>query len=297
MPQTSTTSPPTPAAESPVARGLRLGLLWGVAALACFVAYRLGGVWAEWRQLANQRPEQQALTADENAMDAAMFPLAGQWTFGDLDWGVRSEVASHDEVLARLQKLANFTSETTSDEFSHLDPKLLQLTQELHIQPVAHGANLVYAWDQPEVKGQLVTREVAGQAKIVSLAAAVRQDDEHWQFLDLSARQAADHPETQNRHLLPLPAEARRAAGRFDDAGNLQLEIVELNANGDDLIRSWRKAGWQIHATGLGDSDAFNYLCARGNDTIYVRSADDRTALKNLMLSNTPGTAAQTAKQ
>jgi hypothetical protein len=75
------------------------------------------------------------------------------------------------------------------------------------------------------------------------------------------------------------------------------LEIVELDANGNDLIRSWRAAGWDIHSTGLGDTDAFNYLCVHGNDTIYVRSGDERTALKNLMLSNNPGTASQTAKQ
>ena len=69
-----------------VARHARLVMLWILVAIACFIAYRLGQVWANWRHLAEQRPARQSMSAKESAMAAAILPLAGQWAFDDLDW-------------------------------------------------------------------------------------------------------------------------------------------------------------------------------------------------------------------
>ena len=85
--------------------------------------------------------------------------------------------------------------------------------------------------------------------------------------------------------------------GRFGDRGELLLEIVELDSNAEHLLAAWHDAGWDVHPTGLGDDDAFSYLCIRGSDTIYVWSAEGKTSLHSLMLARNPGNAEITAKQ
>jgi hypothetical protein len=174
--------------------------------------------------------------------------------------------------------------------------KFLALVRDLNITPVEHAGNQIYKLDRPEIRGQLVTRDFGGHAKIVSLAVATPHEGEQWLLHELTPRQAAETTPTPVDHLLPVPAGARREGGKFGIDGELLLELISLNSNADDLLRAWRTAGWDIHETGLGDGDAFSYLCARGDDTIYVWSADERNSLQNLMLVRSPSSGDTEAK-
>lgn len=289
MSQPVATTNATVVAEGKLARRVRQTLLGLLIAASCFVAYRLGDVWAEWRELSQLRPDQQSLSPAGSAMAAAMLPLAGQWSFDDLDWGVQSTVIDRKEVAARLATFATSSGGPAADQLPDVTPEFLRLAHNLHITPVAQAGNELYVIDRPELKGQLVTRNVAGRAKVVSLAAAMQQEGDQWRFFELSPHPAAAKTQQQEvGHLLPLPPTARRNAGRFGDQGELLLEIVELESNADQLLATWRDAGWEIHPTGLGDADSFSYLCARGNETIYVWSADQRDSLHSVMLVRNP---------
>ena len=94
---------------------------------------------------------------------------------------------------------------------------------------------------------------------------------------------------------MPLPPDATRSGGRFDEDGQLLLELVSVTSTADHLLAAWRKAGWEVRPSGLGQPGDFTYLCARGADVIYVWSADPPKAIANLMLVRTPD-AADTGK-
>src|SRR6187551_3598521 len=98
---------PAVSTEHPLVRRLRLTLLWAVVALACFVAYRLGDTYAEWREVANQRPTRQSMAPTDAAFATAMTPLAGSWSFDDLDWNISSAKVSSVEVGARFEAFSN----------------------------------------------------------------------------------------------------------------------------------------------------------------------------------------------
>jgi hypothetical protein len=283
-------------AERPVMRRVRLALLWAVVALACFVTYRLGDLYAEWREVANQRPTRQSMTRDENAMAVAMMPLAGSWSFDDLDWSINATKLSNADVDSRFEAFSNSNGGASVDTLPDVSDKFLTLVRNLNITPVERSGNQVYALDRPYIKGQLVTREIGGRAKVISLAAATQQDGEQWAFYELTPRQASGQTPTPLDHLLPVPDGAQREGGKYGIDGELLLELISLNSNADDLLRAWRAAGWNVHETGLGNPDAFSYLCVRGNDTIYVWSADERKSLQNLMLVRSPGSGDTEAK-
>lgn len=288
--------PPAASTKRPLVRRLRLTILWAVVALACFVAYRLGDVYAGWREVANQRPTRQSATPADSTFASAMMPLAGSWSFDDLDWNINSTNLSTPDVAARFEAFSNSTVGTNPEALPEVSDQCLTLAANLQITPVDHAGNKVYKLNRPEIKGQLVTREVAGRAKIISLAAATPGQNEKWLFYELSPRGTVSKSTQPAEHLLPLPANAKREGGKYGDSGETLLELISLDSNADDLLGSWRAAGWDIHETGLGDGTAFSYLASRGNYTIYVWSADAKDSLHNLMLVRNPGSGDTEAK-
>lgn len=289
---TSQPGQPQPAVvgpERPLVRRVRLTLLWAVVALACFVAYRLGDVYAGWREVANQRPMRQPMTPTDSAFATAMMPLAGSWSFDDLDWNINSTKLSSADVAARFEAFSNSTVEAHSEALPDVSDQFLTLAANLQITPVERAGNQVYTLDRPEIKGQLVSRDIAGHAKILSVSAATPSENEEWLFYELTPRAAAAKSIKAVDHLLPVPANAKREGGKYGASGDPLLELISLDTNANDLLSSWRAAGWEVHETGLGDGTAFSYLVVRGNDTIYVWSADAKDSLHNLMLVRNPG--------
>ena len=89
-------------------------------------------------------------TSFGTAMAAAMMPLAGQWSFDDLDWGIQAKTVSRDEVAARLAAFANSNGGPAADQLPDVSAEFLKLAHNLHITPVAHAGNEVYSIDRPE---------------------------------------------------------------------------------------------------------------------------------------------------
>jgi hypothetical protein len=61
-----------------------------------------------------------------------------------------------------------------------------------------------------------------------------------------------------------------------------------LNSTSDELITMWKAAGWNVRAIRSSGADDCRYLCARGGDVVYAWSADEPSAIQNLMLVRTP---------
>jgi hypothetical protein len=275
--------------ERPLVRRIRLGLLGVVVALACFVAYRIGGVYASWREIANRHPTQQSMSPADRVLETAMMPMAGSWSFEDLDWAINSKKVSTKELPGHFASLSSSTVATSPEALPDVSGQFLTLAANLQITAIEQHGNRIYKLDRPEIKGQLVTREIAGREKIITMMVAAPSDGDQWLFYELTPRQAVEKSAKPVENLLPMPAGSKREGGKYDVHGELLLELISLNSRANDLLDSWRSAGWSIHETGLGDGTAFNYWVARGNETIYVWSADATDSLHNLMLVRNPG--------
>jgi hypothetical protein len=265
---------------------VRTALLVIVVAAACYVSYGFGRLWAEWRDARRPVADVPVTAADLNSM-AAIMPLAGQWSFAELDWNLRSSTVPANEVSARLDTMTSSVRVDPAVELPDISDDLVDLAESLRIRPVERDGNQVYILDRPELKARLIVRQMAGRPKMVALAAAYPQGDDSWQLLECTPRAAVEKTEAAP-HLLPLPNGAERNGGRFADDGRILLELVTLSSNADALLSSWKNAGWEVRPSGLGNPEAFSYLCARGSEVIYAWSADPRDAVENLMLVRTP---------
>ena len=259
-----------------------------VVAAACYMSYGFGKLWAEWRQATQPVAARDSMAADLNSM-AAIVPLAGQWSFAELDWNLRSSIVATEDVAARLETLAASTGGDAAKQLPDLNEELVELATGLKIRPVERGGNQIYALDRSDLKARLVVRMVAGRPKVIALAAAYPQSDNQWQLLECTPRGSTGNSDAAAPHLVPLPEGAERNGGRFADDGRLLLELISLHSNADALLSTWRNAGWEVRPSGMGGPDDFSYLCARGDEVVYAWSADPHDALENLMLVRTPG--------
>jgi hypothetical protein len=270
---------------------VRTALLVLAVAAACYVSHGFGRLWAEWREAKQTVADVPVTEADVNSMSAIM-PLAGQWSFAELDFGFRSTTIPASEATARLDAMTTSVRVDANAELPDVSEDFVELAESLHIRPVERDGNQIYILDRPELKARLVVRPMAGRTKMVALAAAYPQGDDRWQLLECTpSAPVAQIDNTKAPHLLPLPEGAERNGGRFADDGRMLLELVTLRSSADALLSSWKNAGWEVRPSGLGNPDTFSYLCVRGNDVIYAWSADPRDDIENLMLVRTPNAA------
>jgi hypothetical protein len=220
-------------------------------------------------------------------MLAPALPLSGPWTFANLDWSIRSSTVSPNEVDARLDTLSKLPPGEHDKLLPEMSAELIELVDQFHIKPVEQAGNLVYRLNRPNLQARLVVRNVSDRSKVVALAAAIPQGEGLWQFFELTPRGTAANAAT-DFHLLPLPAGARREGGRFTDDGAALLEFISLDTTADQLFATWKAAGWDVRPSELRRPQEFSYLCTRRRDVIYAWSADQPSALKNLMLVRTP---------
>jgi hypothetical protein len=273
--------------ENRAARACRAALLVLVVAAGCYVAYGFGRLYAEWRQTGRPIDESSPATFDPNVLTPAM-PLDGPWSFAQLDWDIRSQIVSSADVFARFETFADAPGEANDEQLPDVSPELVDLAESLEVKAVNRGGNQVYRLDRPNLKAQLLVRIVTGAPKVVALAAALPQDHDRWQLLELTPRGATESSAAVLPQLLPLPPGARRDGGRFANDGRALLELVSLDSTAEELFSVWKAAGWDVRPNGAASVHEFSYLCARGSEVIYAWSADPRDALKNLMLVRTP---------
>src|SRR5262245_24563218 len=162
---------------------VRTALLVIVVAAACYVSYGFGRLWAEWREANQPVADLPVTAADLNSM-AAIMPLAGQWSFAELDWNLRSSTLPEKEVAARLDAMTSSVPIDPNVELPDVSDDFVQLAESLQIRPVERGGNQVYILDRPELKARLIVRLAAGRPKMVALAAAYPKGDGTWQLLE-----------------------------------------------------------------------------------------------------------------
>jgi hypothetical protein len=268
-------------------RRLRTALVLIAVAAACYVSYGFGRLWAEWRQTTQQLSPRQAVPESFRAM-AAVMPLAGQWSFAELDWNLRSTLLAPEDVAPRLNALAKAAIAYDTSKLPEVSDELVALAKSLHVEPIVNGKDQIYSLDRNDLKAHLVVRVADGLTKVVALAAAYPYGDDEWQLLECTPRATSSSATAAAAHMLPIPEPAERNGGRYADDGRLLLELITLQSNAETLTKTWKEAGWEVRPSGMGSPDGFSYLCARGGEVIYAWSADPPSVVQNLMLVRTP---------
>jgi hypothetical protein len=294
MSQAHTTAEPIAVGNSakgnaaPLARGFRFALTVLVVVVCCYVAYGFGKFWALWRQTRQPVATQQSDSIDLSPI-GSVLPLAGPWSFDELDWNLRSQLVEMKEVETLFASLAATAPAATESQLPETDQKIIDLITALQVRPTEQRGNQVYRLDRSDFKAQLVARNVAGQTRTVVFVIAYPQSGDEWQIYEFTPRTTATNSDTNANasHLLPLPAAARRSGGRYADDGQVLLELISLEASAEQLLAAWKDAGWEVRPSGLTDPADFSFLCARGEDVVYAWSADPPESLQNLMLVRT----------
>jgi hypothetical protein len=266
---------------------VRIVLIVAIVVVGWRVARSYVALFSEWRQLARPPVTMQSSASQLDSM-AAVLPLAGQWSFSELDCSFRTQLITGEEVDACFKSMADLPVAGSGDQFPDVDEKLADLIEKFQLKPVERDGSRIYNLNRAEVKAQLVVRTVDGRDRTVAFAVAYSQSDGRWQLVDFSPHSTTANQGATTDHLLPLPAEARRSGGRFADDGQILLELISLNSNADAITAKWKDAGWEVRSSGMGGPDEFSYLCARGDEVIYAWSADPLDTLQNLMLVRAP---------
>lgn len=257
-------------------------------AICCLSAYRLGVLVSDWRHPADLAALRRADATDLASLSPTL-PLAGIWSFDELDWNMRSEWTSEQELAAKFETLASQAPALAERELPDADQEFLSLAGALGVRSTEREGRRIYRLSRPGLQAQWITRELDGQAKSCAFAVAYPSIDDQWQLFEFTPRaKDAAAKTTQKSHLLPLPAAAHRDGGRFADDGRMLMEFVSLESTADALVRDWNAAGWDVRTSGMGEPGEFSYLAVRGDETIYAWSADQASALRNLMLVRTP---------
>lgn len=274
-----------------LARSARITILAAAVLICCVSAYRMGQLVSNWRHPADAAALRRAEATDLAALSPTM-PLAGIWSFDELDWNMRSEWTSEEELPARFEALATKAPVLAADELPDADQEFLALAGALGVGSRERDGQRIYHLSRPGLQAQWITRDVDGTTKSCAFAVAYPSIDDQWQLFEFTPRpRDAANIESPASHLLPLPTDAHRDGGRFADDGRVLMEFVSLESTADSLVHDWNAAGWDVRASGMGEPGEFSYLAVRGEETIYAWSSDPSSALRNLMLVRTPAGA------
>jgi hypothetical protein len=247
-----------------------------------YMGFGFGRLFAQWRH-ASQPAASTTKSAFELSPLSSALPFSGPWTFAGLDWNLASTVLSGADSEARLKVLAEPPAALTG-HCPDVSEELLRIIDTLRLQPVEKSGFQLYTYQHLGLRAQLLARKVGGRMKAVTFAIVYPQNGQQFQMFELTPDRASSNPGGDEGHLLPLPAGARRLAGRFGGDGRLLLELLSLTSDAHTLVAAWKNAGWEVRPSGLGTFGTLSVLCRRGNDVIYAWSANPNGSLESLML-------------
>jgi hypothetical protein len=275
----------------------RLVPRWGTLAIlavgfviCCVLAYRMGQLVSHWRHAGDAETLVRADTTTLGSLSPTL-PLAGLWSFDELDWNMRSEWTSEKNLSAKFADLASKAPALADNELPDADQEFLLLASTLGIKSTERDGKQIYQLSRPGLRMQWITRDVNGAAKSCAFAVAYFSIDDQWQVFEFTPRTKDADEGTNAAHLLPLPAGAHRECGRFTDKGRVEMEFVSLTSTADSLIQGWMAAGWEVRDSGLAEPGEFSVLAVRRGETVYAWSADPPSDMRNLMLVRTPDVA------
>jgi hypothetical protein len=273
-----------------VARWRTFAFLAAGFVICCLLAYHIGQLVSHWR---HAKDADAIVRADATTLGSLSptLPLAGMWSFDELNWNMRSEWTSEQDLATKFANVAAKEPALPDDELPDADQEFLTLASTLGVKSTERDGKRIYQLSRPGLKMQWITRDVNGTAKSCAFAVAYYSVDDRWQVFEFTPRRKDTAGAPNAAHLLPLPAGAHRDGGRHADNGRVEMEFVSLTSTADSLIEGWASAGWEVRKSGFGEPDEFSYLAVRGNETIYAWSSDPSDAMRNLMLVRTPEVA------
>ena len=98
---------------------------------------------------------------------------------------------------------------------------------------------------------------------------------------------ASFDPARRAAHLLRLPGDAMRVAARWTSDGRPILELIRLQVDAEQLLDTWRQAGWKIKTSVSGGGE-FDYVCLRGGETIHAWAPRGARVVRMLVLTSGP---------
>jgi len=270
-------------------RGVRATVMGMIVAATCYTVSVFGALWGEWRQMKGTPVSQQPYDTSINPT-AAILPLAGHWSFAELDWELRSSHLRLADVESRLACFGQPISSEAAASLPDVSQELLELAEILKLRPIDHAGMQTYRVDQPGLKAQFTLCIASGRPKLAALAVAVAHSEEQWQLVEVRRRTRTSGV-VSGDFLLPLPSHALRCGARQTNEGRVLLELVSLNTTADELLSNWKNAGWEVRESDFGNGNDFSFLCARGERVVYAWSADPHDSLRSLMLVDAAASA------
>jgi hypothetical protein len=172
-------------------------------AVCCLVAFRIGEFLANRKHAAELAALRTGAAAESNPL-AATMPLAGMWSFDELNWSIRSEIVPTSEVESKLSSL-DATIVSDASTLPDIDADLAGLIEMLRVRPTERDGNQIYRLDRKSMKLQLVTRQVEGHSKTVACAMAYPHDDQNWQLYNSRPGARRKPAATAKRTFCPCP--------------------------------------------------------------------------------------------
>jgi hypothetical protein len=260
-------------------------------AVVLYASYRVGQAFAEWRQPPATPPVDAAAAFAVNPLAGALVE-GGHWSFADLDWDIRSQIVSADDVESKIESLIENLPKSDAEVSRTPDasPDLLRFLKNANLNSTARDDAEIYRLERPTLKVVIILRKIEDRTKALGGIIAYIQNSHKWQSFELSPR-AVSARRADSTHLLPLPAGAIQSGARTDANGHLLLEMITTKVSADSLLKDWKQSGWDVRPATLGNNANFSYLCARGNEIVYASSADPADSLEHLILTRSPSDA------
>lgn len=153
-----------------------------------------------------------------------------------------------------------------------------------------HESGVLWTADDAESRMRLLVTDSA-TPKLLAVAVATKLNG-RWDVTITNSKEKA------NGYLLPMPAKTDVACSRRNEAGEIQMQLLETSLDREQLLNQWRESGWEIRHTQWGSADSFSYLCVKNEQVVYAWSNVDR-GKKTLLLSSatTSNTSSQFKQQ
>ena len=286
-----TTNHPTAAEKSPAPASLavvnRLGRLLLVGAIGF-------GAWYTWTVysdlLHGPRPvAAAAATAPPSPLPLpplhllAPLPADGPWQFNGAPWTLQIGAAAKDQAAAWLAREIQ-PCIPEGDQPQEWEKTLIHLAELAGSSAPSIDGSKRYAVDRQGMQAVLWTQVVCGKERVTGGRLALPQSAEEWRVVEIRPAPAARSAPNAAGTLLPLPADAKRAAHRQDDRGEVIAEIVALDGRLSRVIQQWRTQGWTVEELTGADGKLRGLACRAGDRSVQVWANESETAGPLLLL-------------
>jgi hypothetical protein len=202
---------------------------------------------------------------DLSTLAGGLLPPGG-WTFGESQLSVTLQECSAAEKQARLRSVG---SPLPARPQSQEERQILDWVHRAARRPTKVENCQVYRLTVQRAEGRLVTDGDGDRERIRLGQLAWPAAEGTWAVVDLRPL-AAPAGAQAAVDMLPLPATVQALARRWDNRGRLVGEVILRAPPLDQLVESWRRAGWQVETAVSGSGWDAGAFCARDQDHVQA---------------------------